>query len=47
MQAYNRLTGKTVTLKKLRLPHQSEGLPAHAIREVSLLAGMNHPNIVK
>lgn len=46
-QARNRLTGDTVTLKKLRMPNQAEGLPAHAIREVCLLAGMNHPNIVR
>ncbi len=47
VQARNRLTGEVVTLKKLKLPHTGEGIPAHALREVSLLAEMQHPNVVR
>lgn len=36
-----------MTLKKLKMAHLGEGFPAHAIREVSLLRGLNHPNIVR
>ncbi len=47
-KACDRSTGRTVTLKKLRLDHnEREGVPGNAIREVSLLMELDHPNIVR
>lgn len=34
-------------LKKIRLESEDEGIPSTAIREISLLKELNHPNIVK
>uniref|UniRef100_A0A915PJQ3 Protein kinase domain-containing protein n=1 Tax=Setaria digitata TaxID=48799 RepID=A0A915PJQ3_9BILA len=39
-------TGKLVAMKKIRLRHVSEGVPATALREMSLLRTLRHPNIV-
>lgn len=36
-----------VALKKIRLDAESEGVPSTAIREISLLKELNHPNVVK
>jgi len=47
-RAHNRLDGSTVTLKKLRLDGAAEGLPATAVREMSLLKELsNSPYIVR
>ncbi|XP_048028439.1 cyclin-dependent kinase 2 isoform X2 [Megalobrama amblycephala] len=46
-KAKNKLTGETVALKKIRLDTETEGVPSTAIREISLLKELNHPNIVK
>lgn len=47
-RAHNRLNGSTVTLKKLRLDGSAEGLPATAVREMSLLRELSGcPHIVK
>ena len=46
-QARDRLTGDVVTLKKLKLERQDEGIPSSAIREVSLLRELQHPHIVR
>jgi len=40
-------TGKLVAMKKIRLEHEEEGVPSTAIREISLLKELQHPNIVK
>jgi len=40
-------TGEIVALKKIRLEHETEGVPATAIREIALLRELNHPNIVR
>ncbi|XP_018914243.2 cyclin-dependent kinase 2 [Bemisia tabaci] len=40
-------TGKLVALKKFRLETDTEGVPATAIREISLLNQLQHPNVVK
>ncbi|CAD2221022.1 hypothetical protein AGDE_03274 [Angomonas deanei] len=40
-------TGATVALKRIRLDVEDEGVPCTAIREVSLLKELRHPNIVK
>jgi len=42
----NRLDGSIVALKEIKLQPQ-EGLPFTAIREVSLLKGLKHANIVR
>jgi len=34
-------------LKRIKLDSEDEGLPATAIKEISLLKGLNHPNIVR
>ena len=39
-------TGRSVALKKIRLDVECEGVPSTAIREISLLKELNHPNIV-
>lgn len=39
--------GNVVALKTIRLNQESEGVPSTAIREVSLLKELKHPNIIK
>jgi serine/threonine protein kinase len=39
-------TGDLVALKKIRLETEDEGIPSTAIREISLLKELKHPNIV-
>lgn len=39
-------TGKLVALKKIRLESEDEGIPSTAIREISLLKELQHPNVV-
>lgn len=39
-------TNKVVALKKIRLESEEEGVPSTAIREISLLKELQHPNIV-
>jgi serine/threonine protein kinase len=34
-------------MKKIRLESEEEGVPSTAIREISLLKELHHPNIVK
>jgi len=43
----NKTSGEIVAMKKLRFDSDEDGLPATAIREISLLREMSHPNIVK
>jgi serine/threonine protein kinase len=46
-KAKHRLTGSLVALKKIRLESEDEGVPATAIREISLLKELHHDNIVR
>lgn len=39
--------GGIYALKKIRLEQEDEGIPSTAIREISLLKELQHPNIVK
>ena len=40
-------TGEMVALKKIRLEKEDDGVPSTAIREISLLKGLKHPNVVE
>ncbi|KAJ8917382.1 hypothetical protein NQ315_002406 [Exocentrus adspersus] len=42
----NKKTGELVAMKKIRLESEDEGIPSTAIREISLLKELRHPNIV-
>ena len=42
----HKVTGDIVALKKIRLEQEDEGVPPTAIREISLLKELQHPNIV-
>lgn len=46
-KALDKLGGEIITLKKLKLDAEEEGVPGMAIREVSLLKELQHENIVK
>ncbi|KAG8519392.1 Cyclin-dependent kinase 3 [Galemys pyrenaicus] len=46
-KAKNKETGQLVALKKIRLDLENEGVPSTAIREISLLKELKHPNIVR
>ncbi|KAI7830928.1 cell division protein kinase putative [Kickxella alabastrina] len=45
-KAQNRETHEVVALKRIRLDNEEEGVPCTAIREISLLKELKHPNIV-
>ena len=40
-------TGKIVAMKKIKLEMEDEGVPSTALREISLLKTLEHPNIVQ
>jgi len=46
-KAKDKESGRTVALKKIRLDTESDGVPSTAIREISLLKELNHPNVVR
>ena len=39
-------TNRMVALKKIRLENDEEGVPSTAVREISMLKELQHPNIV-
>eukprot|EP01121_Diplochlamys_sp_Union-15-3_P016095 TRINITY_DN5416_c0_g2_i1.p1 TRINITY_DN5416_c0_g2~~TRINITY_DN5416_c0_g2_i1.p1 ORF type:complete len:317 (-),score=64.34 TRINITY_DN5416_c0_g2_i1:56-961(-) len=45
-KAKNKETGQLIALKKIRLEHEDEGVPSTAIREISILRELKHPNVV-
>ncbi|XP_068269124.1 cyclin-dependent kinase 3 [Nyctibius grandis] len=45
-KARNKRTGQVVALKKVPLDPETEGVPSTAIREISLLKELKHPNII-
>lgn len=46
-RAKDRTTDEVVALKKIRLDVEDEGVPSTALREISLLKELSHPNIVE
>jgi serine/threonine protein kinase len=46
-KAKNNETGDIVALKSIRLDTVDEGVPATAIREISILKDLKHPNVVR
>ena len=40
-------TSKLVDLKKMKLEGEDEGVPSTAIREISLLKELQHPQVVR
>lgn len=46
-KARDKISGRLVALKKIRLDADSEGVPSTAIREISLLKELDHVNIVR
>ncbi|ORE18705.1 Pkinase-domain-containing protein [Rhizopus microsporus] len=46
-KAQNRETNEVVALKRIRLDNEEEGVPCTAIREISLLKELKHPNILR
>lgn len=45
-KARHKKSNKIVALKKIRLENEDEGVPSTAMREISLLRELRHPNIV-
>lgn len=45
-KARSKKTSQIVALKKIRLENEDEGVPSTAIREITLLKELQHPNIV-
>lgn len=46
-KALNTETGELVAIKKIRLEKEDDGIPSTAIREISLLKNLKHPNVVE
>ena len=45
-RAIDRATEEVVALKKIRLDYSDDGIPQTALREVSILQELHHPNVV-
>lgn len=46
-KAQNLETKEFVAIKKIRLEKEDDGVPSTAIREISLLKNLKHPNVVE
>ena len=45
-KARDKTSGEIIALKKIRLEAEDEGVPSTAVREISLLKELAHPNVV-
>jgi serine/threonine protein kinase len=43
----DRVTGRVIAMKKIRLDSEEEGVPSTAIREIALLKELDDPNVVR
>lgn len=46
-KAEDNITGKIVAIKKIKINYEDEGVPATAMREISLLKECDHQNVIK
>jgi serine/threonine protein kinase len=46
-RARDTLEERTVALKEIRLDSDEQGMPSTALREISLLRELDHPNIIR
>jgi len=46
-RAKDTTTNEIVALKKIKLENEDEGVPSTAMREISILKELQHPNIVE
>lgn len=46
-KAVDKRSGKVVALKRIKMEHEEEGVPASALREVAAVRELRHPNIVR
>lgn len=46
-KAIDRENGDMVAMKKMRMEAWTEGVPATALREISVLKEVDHPNVVR
>ena len=46
-KAKHKTTGEIVAVKRIRLEKEDDGVPSTAIREISLLKNLKHPNVVE
>lgn len=46
-KAHDKITGQLVALKRIRLDSEADGVPSSALREISLLKELEHPNVVR
>ena len=46
-KATDKITKEIVAMKKIRIDRDDDGVPSTAIREIALLKGIKHPNIVE
>ncbi|XP_032516121.2 cyclin-dependent kinase 2-like [Danaus plexippus] len=46
-KARDKVTGKEIALKKIKLENEPEGVPSTALREISVLRELKHPAVVR